>query len=136
MAIRTTSEMVEAVIEVDSAADLDPLITAASALTDYIASADTLSVLTSDLLLQIETYIAAHLYALKDPQYQTKATGGASATFQGQTKTRFEATWWGQQAMVFDVTGKLAALNAGTKPVLTVHWLGKSQDERINWWDR
>ncbi len=136
MAVRATTESVRAVIEVDAAADLNALITAANALTEYVVSQDTLSLLTTDLQFQIETYLAAHLYALKDPQYQAKHTGKAGATYQGQTKLRLEATWWGQQALIFDVTGKLTALNDGVKQVLSVQWLGKNSDERTNWWDR
>ena len=134
---RTTSQSVLAVLplEVPAGTDMTAFITPASLLVDYVATKDTAGILTAAMLTQIETYVAAHLYARRDPQYQSKTTGKASAVFQGQTGLRLDGTHWGQDAMVLDVTGCLAALNKG-KTVVQGLWLGKAPSDQIDYEDR
>ena len=103
----TNSELVKDVIDADDALWSSVFISTASALVDGIPASAGLS---DELLTAIETYLAAHFYALKDPQYQSKKTDRASATFQGKTGMGLDGTWWGQQAQLLDTSGTLQAL--------------------------
>jgi hypothetical protein len=72
---------------------------------------------------------------MSDKAYQSKSTGGASGTFQGQTGMRLESTDYGQAAMILDVTGRLASRSQGrTRP--TVAWGGKPPSEQTDYVDR
>jgi hypothetical protein len=119
----TTVDLVRAVIETDGTTDLEPFLRTASALVTHISSKDNGGVLTPELLIEIETYLAAHFYALYDPQYQTVTTGKASSTYQGMTGKGLELTWWGQQAVMLDLTGELRAISNGKKKA-SILWLG------------
>ena len=136
---RTTEGKVEKVIDTSGAAKqpvgLDKHIETASVLVDYIESNDSGSVLTTGLKIEIETYLAAHFYALQDPQYQSEKAGGAGGTYQGQTGKGLELTWWGQQAILLDVSGQLSNIQAGN-PVASLVWLGKPPSTQIPYSNR
>lgn len=138
MAIRATVEAIRAAIKLDPNLPLDGFITAANALTEYVISKDSASLLTDELKTQIEVYLACYLAALKDQQKASEHVGRAGAQYQvGQSGLgKFELNDWGRAAMAMDVTGTLAAINEGAKPTLTVHWAGYDEDERSDWWDR
>ena len=136
MAIRVTEEDVRAVIDTDSALSIRPFIVAASSLVDKVATADTGALLSTDDLVEVERWLAAHFYAIRDPQYTSKSTGGASASFQGQTGMGLDATYWGQMAKRLDVTGYLANLDQARRPTLKAHWLGKPPSEQIDYVER
>lgn len=111
MALRTSEALVKGVIETDADIRLAPFIRTANALTNWLATADAAdeALLGADLLLEIETYLAAHFYEhSRDPNYQSKSTGGASGSFTGQTAMVLMATRPGQIACLMDVSGKLA----------------------------
>lgn len=106
MALRATDADVRAIIDNDASISTVIPIRAANTLVDWIdATCDSENVLTATQLTEIETWLAAHFYAHRDPQYVAKATERASATFQGQTGMGLESTFWGQTAMALDVTG-------------------------------
>ncbi len=68
--------------------------------------------LSSDDLLQIETFLAAHFYCVNDPLYMSRSTQGASGSFQrGQAKSGFASTDYGNQAMDIDWSGVLKNIN-------------------------
>lgn len=136
MAIRTTVSDVRSVITTDPAIDPYSFIVTASHLVDHVVSQDTDGVLTAAIQKDIETYIAAHLYALRDPQYRSKSTGSASASFQGQSGMRLDGTDWGQTAITLDLTGTLAALTEGGPQKVEMHWLGKPESERLSYDER
>lgn len=131
---RTTAALVAGVVEWedgsygDSAIPLSPFIRTANILTDWLASVDTDSELDAATLKEIETHLAAHFYSVhRDPQLQSKATNGASGSFQGATGYSLQATHHGQTAMLLDVTGKLTKRNLEAqsgKRVATTTWLG------------
>lgn len=140
MAWRTTQEDVRAIIDTgdEDAADeinVAPFIQTATALVDYVASKDTAGILTTALAEQLERYLAAFFYEFKDPQYASKATEGAKATFQGEYGLGFDLNKWGQVALRLDVTGTLAELNKPT-PTATIEWLGKPPSEQTAYEDR
>lgn len=128
MANRTTAADVGKVIEVETDIDLDPFITAANSLvTELCVSAG----YAADRLKLIETWLAAHFYAIRDPRLASETAGGAGGSYQGQTAMNLSATTYGQQAMVLDTSGTLSALNVATakgkKPSACITWLGTAK---------
>ena len=112
---------------------LKAVIDTATALTDYVSAQDSAGVLNSALLKEIEKNLAAHFYALLDPQYLEKKTGDSSAVFQGETGKGLDYTPWGQTAKQLDVSGTLATL--GNKPA-SMTWLGLPPSEQTDYEDR
>lgn len=131
MAWRTTQEEVRVLIPTDSNLSIAPFLDAASALVDYIVTQDTASILTTALKEQIEKWLAAHYYAIRDLQYHERETQDAKGKFQGKTGMGLDATLWGEQAKGFDVTGTLVRLDAKQRPVASVTWLGKPKSSQI-----
>jgi len=136
MGIRATIYDVQAVLETDSDIDLYPYIKVASVLTDKVeeCATDRSAALNDEQLHDIETYLAAHLYALRDPQYSSKSTQSASASFQGQTAMKLDYTPFGQMAQVLDTSGCLSAYNVGARARAV--WLGKPPSEQTDYEDR
>lgn len=133
---RTTPEQVRAVIDLNPQMPLEQVITTANNLTNVVATADTSNILNDGLLTDIETYLAAHFAALKDQQYESKSTDGASGKFQsGQKGKGLYATDWGANAVALDITGKLASIAEGVKQAGMI-WLGKAVNEQVDYWDR
>lgn len=124
---RTSATLVAGIVEWDENIPLTPFIRIANVLTTWLASADTSSELSADMLREIETNLAAHFYSIRDQLFQAKSTNGATGSFQGQTGAFLQATQYGQAAMILDVTGKLTKRNLeaeGGKRVATTTWLG------------
>lgn len=108
---------------------LDPFIDAANNLTTQVASIASQNkglVIGSTTLEIIERYLAAHFYGFQDQFFQSKSTGRANATFQGQTGMCLDSTQYGQTAMLMDTTRTLAALNKGG--FVGINWLGTPYD--------
>jgi hypothetical protein len=127
MAVRTTETEVRKIIDLDaSMTDLMPFITAANELvTELCVPAG----YTAGRLKVIETWLAAHFAAIRDPRISSESLG-ASVTYQGNVGQNLSLTHWGQQAMLFDTAGTLASLNKGvetgiSKAKIGVTWLGK-----------
>ena len=133
--VRVTEEQVRLLVDTDVDLPLTPFIDTATALTDYVASKDDNSELTDALLIQIEKWLAAHFYAIRDPQPQEEKTENASAIHQGKTELGLDGTHWGQQAVRLDVTGTLAQLNR-TKHRVSTQWLGLAPSEQTTYLDR
>ena len=120
---------------------LSSAIDAANALTDKVQSMDAADdgpqVLTAALLVQIEKYTAAHFAQsfAANQQVTAESSLGASSTFQGQTGMRLEATFFGQHAMLLDVSGILNGLNEGIHTV-GVEWLGLPPSEQTDYEQR
>lgn len=135
MAWRVTEEQVREIIPTSSVVSIKPFIDAANALTDYVSSKDTQSLLTSALLIEIEKSLAAHFYEANDPQYKEKETGDARAIFQGEWGMGLDRTSWGQNAKTLDVTGMLASISRGVTRV-SMEWLGLPSSEQTDFVDR
>lgn len=133
---RSRDSDVRAIISTDANLSISPFIEAATILVDRVATCATArsETLTTDQLHIIETYLAAHFYAHRDPQYQEKQTEKASAVFQGKTGMGLESTYWGQTAMTLDTSGCLASFGRGTRASL--NWLGKAPSDQIDYIDR
>ena len=132
MAIRTSSSLVEGILERDTSIPLDPFIRTANLLVDWLDTKDTDGDLSTDMLKEIESYLAAHFYEHWDQQYSSKVTGQASANFQGKTDEGLRGTKYGQTAMLLDVTNNLAQRNqemiTGKKSKVGANWLGTPDD--------
>ncbi len=113
---------------------MQPHVDYATALTDVVSSRDTLSVLTTALLKQIELNLAAHHYSLTDPAYLEKKTQDASAKFYGETGKGLDFTPWGQTAKKLDITGFLSSLGKGKS--IGVTWLGTPIDDQLTFLER
>lgn len=129
MSIRTTSAEVAGIIETDSTISLTPFIAVASALVDVHCAAANPDYTAAELLL-IETWLAAHFYAIRDRAKVSESAGdGVSQSMQHTEDLGFDCNEWGQAAMRLDYFGGLAKLNASTKKGTTrtvnVAWLGK-----------
>lgn len=126
---RTSSGDVEAILggHYGGSTDLDAFILTAASLVGKCSAADTGGVHSASDLELIERWLAAHFYAHSDQLTQTRSTGKASATFQGQTAMVFNSTQYGQTALALDTTGYLAKLQqqamTGPKKAGGV-WLG------------
>jgi hypothetical protein len=136
MAWRVTQQEVRGVLETDADISVAPAIDAATALADKVSAEDNASELNAALLKQIELYLAAHFYALRDPQYERETTLRAGATYQGKTDMGLDATWWGQQAKILDVSGYLARLDAEPRAMASMAWLGLPPSEQTEYVDR
>ena len=117
MAYRTTPAAVQGIIQVDTLAvsDLSPYIAAANNIVTRVCITDPLTTkptgYDADTLAQIELWLSAHFYAIRDPRLQSQGFGGANGTVQGQTSFNFASTSYGQQAMLLDINGGLAWLS-------------------------
>jgi hypothetical protein len=134
---RTTDVLVKEVIETDDieVPSLTPFINAAAALVarvcepEYdLADADDI-----DLLTQIETWLAAHFYAIRDNRVAVERTGTAIQTqYQYKVGLMLAATMYGQQAMMLDTSGALAALSKalekGATQEVSLIWLGTEEE--------
>lgn len=107
---RTTPQDVQLILldNYDGKTALSNFISTANAVTNWVHNQDTGSLVSSDVLIEIEKYLAAHFYCVADPGYQSRSTGGASGQFTGQTSFTFKQTRYGQQALFLDFSGALA----------------------------
>lgn len=133
---RTSEVAVRAIIEVDETiTDLSPFIEAANQLvTDCCGDAG----YTDAKLELVERWLAAHFYAVRDPRRAGENVGaGVGEDFQYKVDLNLSVTTYGQQAMLLDTAGGLAALNGRIKRgvgVLTpsMTWLGAEDWDENN----
>jgi hypothetical protein len=128
---RTNEAKIRKIIEVDSTeypeGDLQPFIDAASSLVDE-KCASVLSY-TEERLTMIETWLAAHFFAVGSTRAQSESAGPVSQSKQTSLGLNLQVTHWGQQAMLLDTEGGLANLNVktqeGRKSKAGIFWAGK-----------
>ena len=135
MAWRVTNEEVRAIIDDDSLISVTPFIDTATALTDRVAAQDSGGILSVAILKEIEKYLAAFFYSLRDPGFMEKKTGDASAVFDGQTGLGLDYNRYGQQAKMLDETGFLDTLSS-KKHQVAIGWLGLPPSEQTDYVDR
>lgn len=120
--MRTTSEAVAGIIEVDESISLVPFIETASALVDtVVAKAD--PSLTNDRLELIERYLAAHCYTLRDPRPTSETAGSVSISYQSKVDLNLATSHYGQMAMTLDTSGVLRNLSKNRRKG-SVLWVG------------
>ena len=116
MAVRATDEDVRAYVSLGSSISTTPYISAANALVEANLASSGLS---STILTQIEIFLAAHFAVLSTERggLRRDAFGDSSQSYQtiSEKFTGLNTTRYGQQAIVLDTTGTLAAIGV-TKP--------------------
>jgi hypothetical protein len=127
---RTTPELVRGVIEVNDEIDLDPFISASNKLVTARCSDAGYD---TDLLQEIETWLAAHFYAIRDPRTTFEGVGAAQLSYESKVDIGLKVTRYGQQAMRLDYAGGLASLDNTLNKITTnlterkrITWLGSS----------
>jgi len=123
---RTTAILVGGIIEVDSAIPLDPFIEVANVLVTQCCS--TVGYTATKLEL-IERWLSAHFYTVRDMRAEAEKAGSVSEKKQSKVDLGFSTSHYGQQAMLIDYKGGLAALNKRAKEgsigAIVATWLGK-----------
>ncbi len=135
---RVNDDEVRGIIDDDVEIPMQPFITTATVMTDYVDSCDTDNVLSANHLKEIERWLAAHYYAHRDQQYISRI----NVKFQGGEPGvgTFDTTHWGRTAMGLDISGCLTRLNkeaeTGRKISAGITWLGKAPSDQIDYVDR
>jgi len=127
--VRITDADVKALIDVDASISLTPFINAANELvTELCTDSD----YTDTRLEMIEAWLAAHLYLMRDQAVASEKAGSVSATYQYKIGLFLQQTKQGQQALLLDTAGNLAALSKrmedGEAASISIDWLGEDYD--------
>jgi hypothetical protein len=126
---RIEDEDVEALVEVDDSISLTPFITAANELVTELCTDSGYS---ATRLAIIETWLAAHLYQMRDQAVAMEDAKGVRSQYQYKVGLYLEQTKYGQTAMLMDTAGNLAALSKsmeqGEARTVTIGWLGTDYD--------
>ena len=141
MAFRASEDSVRDIIDTNPDIAIAPFQAAANALTDKVSSNDSGGLLNETLLTEIERYLTAGLYAIRDQIYSEKKTADAMAVFQtGQSaEGPLNQNDYLRTAMLLDLTGYLADLNQqAVKGVVDagITWLGKPPSEQVDYINR
>lgn len=130
---RTTADAVAAIIEWESGIPLAPFIEAASNLVTVACIGDTDYGTDTVQLELIERWLAAHIYAIRDPRPASEKIDELATRFQSKVDLGLNVTHYGQMAMRLDYNGNLAALDSriksGKKKNINITWLGKTAEE-------
>jgi len=116
---RTTDSEVKQIISLNVLTDTTPFITTANLLvTQHLGT----SGISSDLLAQIEKYLAAHLVALHPDERQLKnqKLGDATDTYGGDFGKMLDFTQYGQMVKMLDYTGTLAGVGGESVEIDTI----------------
>lgn len=130
---RTTSELVEGIIDVESGIDLTPFISAANNLvTQFCTGSAVTTAYSTEAIQEIETWLAANFYAIYDPRAVTEKAGDVAAKYQSKVDLGLSVTHYGQMAMTLDWNGGLAGHNGmvlkGKTGGVRAIWLGTEEE--------
>lgn len=103
---RTTDTLVREICKVKAGRDLAPFIRVASQLVDDLLLE---AGYTTQKLTDIETWLAAHFYHALDRRRLTQSVTSAQEIFSTKVDLRLYLTEYGQNAIMMDTTGALAA---------------------------
>ena len=122
---RVTAEEVEEIIEYDDTISLTPFITIANIMvTDNCTGSD----YDDTLLMEIERWLSAHFYTIRDQRPASEKAGTVAVSYQYKVDLALNVTTYGQQAMLLDNAGNLAQLNKrivdGESSTVSISWLG------------
>lgn len=140
MAIRTTESDVATLLgdDYNGTTSLTRSVAMASKLVDRMitCAANKVPAITFDSteLEQIEALVAAHFYQMADPGYTSRSTMSASGSFRGQFTRKLDATAYGQNAMLMDVSGCLE--NFDKRQSAGMSWLGKADPDKLTYAER
>lgn len=130
---RTTPSLVKGIVEVDETAwpDISPFIDTANLLVTEACGESGYSVAKLEL---IERWLSAHFYRIADPMLSLETIDVLGARFQFKLGLRLQVTTYGQQVLILDTKGGLAALNNSAEKIkklsVTVgsFWLGTAPE--------
>ena len=105
---RVVKADVAVLLEIDDTVWSDAFLTMASLLVEEELDESGLS---EARLKEIERNLAAHFYCMKDIRSTSEGAGGVSVSYAMSIGQGLAATLYGQQAMMFDTTGTLTAIN-------------------------
>lgn len=116
---RTTDEEVQKIISLNVLTDTTPFITTANLIVTQHLSTSGIS---SDILTEIEKYLAAHLVALHPDERQLKSQkiGDAMDTYAGDFGKLLDFTQYGQVVKMLDYTGTLAGVGGESVEIDTI----------------
>lgn len=119
--------MVEGIIENSESITLTPFIEAANLLVTQCCTDLTVDY-TSDELEKIETWLAAHVFTIRDMRAEYEKAGSVSEKKQSKVDLGFDTSHYGQMAMRLDYRGGLAKLNVevkkGAVKIFVGLWMG------------
>lgn len=126
---RTNAALVGGLIDVKAGVDIDPFITAANHLTTNVCGASGYSDDGIGSLMEtIERWLSAHFYTIYDNQMSQGHAGSGSMGFMHKIDYGLKNSMYGQQAMMLDYLGNLAAVqntNEIKKKIkVGITWLG------------
>lgn len=126
---RVTDAEVEAILDYDDSISLTPFILVANQLvTELCTDSD----YTDARLLEIERWLSAHFYSVRDMVVSSEKAASVSQNFQYKVDLALNYTKYGQMAMVIDTVGNLAQLNKriidGESATVSIDWLGEDYD--------
>lgn len=132
MPIRTTTTLVEGIIDLDEGDDLGPFIEVASELIDEKLSIHTKpdgSLYYGNVRLEkIERWLSAHFYHQFRLRLHSEKAGPVASQSQYKIDMYLSHSQYGQHALILDTSGILAALNQATKDgkrrTVGLTWLG------------
>lgn len=111
---------------------LEPFIRVANLITTRVNACATENdiTLSTEELIEIETWLAAHAYSCSDQVAQSRSEAGASMSFGGILGEMLKSSKYGQMALMVDYSGCLAKLGKG-KAVGA--WLGIPVRSQTSW---
>lgn len=119
---RTTRTLIKEIIGVDAGliptdAAMLPFITLANELVTEACTGDNgpSVAYSTERLVLIETWLAAHCYTNLDPRAASEAAEGVSASYQSKIDLGFDTSHYGQTAQRLDTNGGLARINNASK---------------------
>jgi hypothetical protein len=122
---RVTSDEVAEIVEVDSTISMTPFITVANLMVTKHC-VDTAFTVTE--LKEIERWLSAHFYCIRDKRRTSEAVDGASESYQHTEDLGLDSNEYGQMAMRLDWSGALSSLNNSSKKGLrttaNLDWAG------------
>lgn len=107
---------------------MTPFIEVANVLTSEVATCATAKgkTLSTDKLREIERWLAAHFYSMRDPLFKSNKTADASAVYNDRSYL--------EVAEALDKSGCLASFFSQKK--VSGFWLGKAVSDQIPYVDR
>lgn len=126
---RTDEATVAEILKIKATVSVTPFITDANLM---VTQHCTDSGYSDTLLTRIETWLAAHLYTLRERRRSTEKAGSVGASYKEELGLGLDQTVYGQQAKLLDYMGNLALLDKQIQspaPAVGVTWLGKTADE-------
>ena len=127
---RVGESEVEAIIDYDDLIDLTPFILVANQLVTELC---TDSGYDDARLAEIERWLSAHFYHIRDQHVSQERAGEVGVNYQYKVDLALNVTKYGQMAMILDTAGNLAQLNKriidGESANISIVWMGEDYDD-------